>query len=229
MEIAAILLLIVTIISIVILMVVVMPKFKQLFDDMGAEIPAVTKIFLSASEFLQNYGFFIIVMLIGTLKNHGQISIKMDRIIIKLPWIGELIKKVQLARYAKTLSMMLKFGVPIQKSLEISKCVITNSWIRSELSDSSKRLNEGATFSSTIGRHFPVLTQQMVKIGEEAGDLGNSLSSISTIAQQEVNRSIHRLISIFEPLIIVTLGMIVAAVIGSIMVAVLSMNDLISI
>ena len=97
------------------------------------------------------------------------------------------------------------------------------------MSVSAERLKEGGTFSSTIGGHFPVLTQQMVKIGEEAGDLDNTLSKIAAISQQKVNRDIHRVIAILEPLIIVVLGVIVAAVIGSIMVAVLGMNDLISI
>jgi general secretion pathway protein F len=140
-----------------------------------------------------------------------------------------MILRIQLSRYAETLSMMMNCGIPIHKTLEISQCVITNSWIFQQISTSTSRLKEGATFSTTIGRHFPLLTQQMVKIGEEAGDLDNTLSNIAIISQQQVNRDIHRVIGIFEPLIIVTLGVIVAAVIGSIMVAVLSMNDLISI
>lgn len=230
-----IILLVVTVISIMILMVVVMPRFKQLFDDMGAEVPAVTRMFLSASDFLQQYGmlmalifasFFPIIMF---LKRHRELSVVLDRFVLKLPWIGSLIRKVQLSSYAETLSMMMNCGIPIQRTLEISQTVISNSWIRQELSQSSEQLKEGATFSATIGRHFPLLTQQMVRIGEQAGELDTTLEKISSISQQEVNRDIHRVIGIMEPLIIVTLGLIVAAVIGSIMVAVLSMNDLISI
>ena len=230
-----IILLVVTLISIVILMVVVMPKFKQLFEDMGAELPAVTKLFISVSDFLQGYGLVIGIALISLipltlyLRNNKDFSALMDRVLLKLPWVGDLINKIHMTRYAETLSMMLKCGIPIQKSLEISKSVIGNSWIRNEVSVSAERLKEGGSFSSTIGRHFPVLNQQMVKIGEEAGDLDNTLSKIATISEQNLNRNIHRLIGILEPLIIVVLGVIVAAVIGSIMVAVLGMNDLISI
>jgi len=230
-----IILLVVTLMSIVILMVVVLPKFKQLFEDMGAELPAVTKVFISASDFMQEYGLVIGMILISLfpvtfyLRNNKEFSASMDSVVLKLPWIGNLINKIQMARYAETLSMMMKCGIPIQKSLEISKSVITNSWIRRQMSVSAERLKEGGTFSSTIGGHFPVLTQQMVKIGEEAGDLDNTLSKIAAISQQKVNRDIHRVIAILEPLIIVVLGVIVAAVIGSIMVAVLGMNDLISI
>jgi len=146
----------------------------------------------------------------------------------KLPWIGNLAKKIQMARFAETLAMMLKCGISIQKALEISKTVVSNSWLNNQLSVAAERLKEGATFSSTIGAHFPTLTQQMVKIGEEAGELDSSLSKIATISQQNVNRDIHRVIGIFEPMVIVLLGVIVAAVIGSIMVAVLGMNDLIA-
>jgi len=230
-----IILLVVTLMSIVILMVVVMPKFKQLFEDMGGELPAITKAFVSASDFMQEYGLVIglviisLVPVIAYLRNNKDFSALMDRAVLKLPWIGDLVNKIQMARYAETLSMMMKCGIPIQKTLEISKSVITNDWIRRQLSDSAERLKEGGTFSLTIGGHFPALTQQMVKIGEEAGELGNTLSKIATISEQNVNRDIHRVIGILEPLIIVVLGVIVAAVIGSIMVAVLGMNDLISI
>jgi len=229
-----IILLIVTVLSIVILMVVVMPKFKQLFEDMGAELPTVTQVFVSASDFLQQYGTQICALLLGLgaalflLRSHAGFSAMLNRLALKLPLIGSLINKVQIARYAETLSMMLQCGIPIQKSLDASSEVITNSWIRQQFSAAANEIKEGGSFSSAIGRYFPALTQQMVKIGEEAGDLDNTLANIARILQRDVNRSIQRIIGIFEPLIIVTLGVIVAAVIGSIMVAVLGMNELIA-
>jgi len=229
-----IILLIITLLSIVILMVVVMPKFKQLFEDMGAELPAVTQTFVSVSDFLQQYGTLICAFLLGLgaalflFRGHTGFSTLLDRLALKLPLIGSLINKVQIARYAETLSMMLKCGIPIQKSLGASSQVITNSWIRQQFSAAASEIKEGGSFSSAIGKYFPALTQQMVRIGEEAGDLDNTLANIARIVQGDVNRSIQRIIGIFEPLIIVTLGVIVAAVIGSIMVAVLGMNELIA-
>lgn len=230
-----IILLIVTLLSIVILMVVVMPKFKQLFDDMGGELPAVTKAFIATSEFMQAYGLVIGLLFLGLspvvvfIRRQKNFCAIIDRFVLKLPWLGKLINKIQIGRYAETLSLMMQSGLPIQKSLESSKYVVSNSWIRQQLSASEDKLKEGGTFSSTIGRHFPALTQQMVNVGEEAGNLDGTLSNIARISRNEVNRDIHRIIGLFEPLIIVTLGVIVAAVIGSIMVAVLGMNDLISI
>ena len=229
-----VILLLVTVLSIAILMVVVMPRFKQLFEDMGAELPAITQVFISTSDFMQEYGLIIGVALISLapitlyLRRNRDFCALMDRLMFKLPWIGNLAKKIQMARFAETLAMMLKCGISIQKALEISKTVVSNSWLNNQLSVAAERLKEGATFSSTIGAHFPTLTQQMVKIGEEAGELDSSLSKIATISQQNVNRDIHRVIGIFEPMVIVLLGVIVAAVIGSIMVAVLGMNDLIA-
>ena len=229
-----IILLLVTVLSIAILMVVVMPKFKQLFEDMGAELPAVTQVFISTSDFMQEYGLIVGVALISLapitlyLRSNRDFCALMDRLMFKLPWIGNLAKKIQMARFAETLAMMLKCGISIQKALEISKTVVSNSWLSNQLSIAAERLKEGATFSSKDGAHFPTLTQQMVKIGEEAGELDSSLSKIAAISLQNVNRDIHRVIGIFEPLIIVLLGVIVAAVIGSIMVAVLGMNDLIA-
>ena len=230
-----VILLVVTALSIIILMVVVMPKFQQLFDDMGGELPTVTRAFMGVSEFLQNHGFmlaFVLTALIPVffyLKSNDSYRRIIDRYSLGLPWFGNLFEKIQIARYAETLAMMLKCGIPLQKSLETSLQVVTNSWIREELSVSTGKLKEGASFSATIGSHFPVLSQQMVIIGEQAGDLDRTLANIAKISQHQVNRDILRAVGLFEPIIIVTLGIIVAAVIGSIMVAVLAMNSLISI
>jgi len=227
-------LLVVTVFSIVLLMVVVMPKFKQLFEDMDAELPAVTQAFLATSDFLRDYGSLISALLLGfiaaipLLRRNPAFRATLDRFVLRLPWIGELLNKVQIARYAETLSIMLKCGIPIQQSLGASSRVVTNSWIRQRLSASANEIKEGSSFSAAIGQYFPSLTQQMVSIGERAGNLDKTLSNIARMLQHDVNRSIQRIIGVFEPLIIVTLGVIVAAVIGSIMVAVLGMNDLIA-
>lgn len=229
-----IILMIVTLLSIVILMVVVMPRFRQLFEDMDAELPAITQFFLSASDLLQNHGSLICAALlaagaaIAVLRHNSNFAAATDRLVLKLPWLGELANKVQMARYAETLSMMLKCGIPIQKSLGASSHVVTNSWIRKQLSTSANQIKEGKSFGSAIGIFFPPLTRQMITVGEQAGNLDNTLANIARIIQHDVNRSIQRLIGMFEPLIIVTLGLIVAGVIGSIMVAVLGMNDLIA-
>jgi len=229
-----VILLVVTVFSIALLMVVVMPKFKQLFEDMDAELPAVTRAFLATSDFLQAYGSVISALLLGliaallVLRRDAAFSALLDRAVLRLPWIGALVNKIEIARYAETLSIMLKCGIPIQKSLGASSHVVTNSWIRQQLFASADKIKEGSSFSAAIGQYFPSLTRQMVTVGEQAGNLDNALSNIARMIQQDVNRSIQRLIGVFEPLIIVTLGVIVAAVIGSIMVAVLGMNDLIA-
>jgi len=229
-----IILLLVTFCSIVILMGVVMPRFKQLFEDMDAELPMVTQVFLSTSDFLREYGSLISALLLGLaaglylFRNNPAFSAMIDRFVLKLPVVGNLLNKVQIARYAGTLSMMLKCGIPIQKSLGASSQVVSNGWIRQKLSTAADEIKEGGSFSAAVGQYFPDLTQQMVKIGEQSGNLDSTLANIARIIQHDVNRSIQRIIGIFEPLIIVTLGIIVAAVIGSIMVAVLGMNDLIA-
>jgi len=229
-----IILLLVTVFSIIILMVVVMPRFKQLFEDMNAELPVVTQAFLSTSDFLREYGTLLSALLLGLgtglylFRSNPTFSAMIDRFVLKLPLVGKLLGKVQIARYAETLSMMLKCGIPIQKSLGASSHVVTNGWIRQQLSTAADEIKEGGSFSAAVGKYFPDLTQQLIKVGEQSGNLEGTLANIARIIQQDVNRSIQRIIGVFEPLIIVTLGVIVAAVIGSIMVAVLGMNDLIS-
>lgn len=228
-----IILLVVTLVSIVILMVMVMPRFKQLFLDMGGEVPAVTQLFLDISDQMSNNGIYILMLLcvllliFQALKRHEAFAVWIDAKSLKIPWYGSLVEKIQMTKFAKTLSLLLKSGVSIQRSLEISQNVIANRFIKEDINNKAKLLNEGESFSSTIGTRFPLLTQQMVRIGEEASELETTLESIANIAQQDVDRNIKRVLGIVEPVIIVVLGVIVAAVISSIMVAVLSMNDLV--
>lgn len=228
-----IILLIVTLISIVILMVMVMPRFKQLFIDMGGEIPGLTQLFLNISDHMSNNGIYmlmlvcVLLLIFQALKRHKTFAVWFDAQTLRIPWYGSLVEKVQMTKFAKTLSLLLKSGVSIQRSLEISQNVITNRFIKDDIRNKAKLLNEGESFSTTIGTRFPLLTQQMVRIGEEASELESTLENIATIAQQDVDRNIKRVLGIVEPVIIVVLGVIVAAVISSIMVAVLSMNDLV--
>ena len=228
-----IILLFVTVFSIVLLMVVVMPKFKQLFEDMDAELPAVTQMFLSTSDFLRDYGSALCALLLGLvalvflLRGNAGFRALLDRVVLRLPWIGELVKKVQVSRYAETLSMMLQCGIPIQRSLGASCQVVGNSWIRKQFDLAAGEIKEGGSFSGAIGRHFPALTWQMIKVGEQAGELEQSLATVSKIIRHDVDRTIQRVIGIFEPVIIVFLGAVVAGVIGSILVAVLGMNELV--
>lgn len=229
-----VILLVVTILSIIVLMVVVMPKFRQLFEDMDAELPAITQAFLSTSDFLRDYGSLLCGLLLGMialgfgLRRNPSFRATADRLVLRLPWIGGLVQKVEIARYAETLSMMLACGIPIQKSLGASSQVVGNTHMRQQLIASADEIKEGSSFGKAIGRYFPALTQQILHIGEQSGKLDQTLANIARILQHDVGRSIQRLIGVFEPLIIVTLGVIVAAVIGSIMVAVLGMNDLIA-
>ncbi len=226
-------LLFVTVFSIVLLMVVVMPKFKQLFEDMDAELPAVTQVFLSTSDFLRDYGSVICAALLALfaaaflLRTNAGFRALLDRLVLRLPWIGELVHKVQISRYAETLSMMLQCGIPIQRSLGASCQVVGNGWIRARLDRAAGQIKEGASFSGAIGPHFPALTRQMIRVGEQAGELEQSLANVSKIMRHDVDRTIQRVIGIFEPMIIVFLGAVVAGVIASILVAVLGMNELV--
>ncbi|MDH5179746.1 MAG: type II secretion system F family protein [Gammaproteobacteria bacterium] len=226
-------LLVVTAISIILLMVMVMPRFKQLFQEMGGEVPAVTQLFIDISDLLANHGMtglgivLILLLIVNAVKKSEASSIWLDRKILALPWYGKLQEKLQMTRFAQTLALLLKNGVSIQNSIRISRGVLSNRYIEADIRNREQELSEGASFSNTVGQCFPLLTREMIRIGEEASELENTLLYVAEVAQQEVERSIKRVLGLLEPLIIVLLGLVVAAVIGSIMVAVLSMNDLV--
>lgn len=228
-------LLLVTLASIVILMMVVVPRFKQLFIEMGGEIPFITQVFIGISDIMNSYGLplFILLLLaavvLSVLRRRETVAEKIDSYVLRLPWIGGLTEKIQMAQFAQTLCMLLSSGVAIQRSLEISRGVISNRVLNRDIQNEESLLSEGGTFSATIGKRFPALTQQMIRIGEEASELEQTLAHVADMAGKEVNQNINRVLKVIEPVIIVGLGAIVAGVISSIMVAILGMNDLVKI
>ena len=228
-----VILLVVTLISIIVLLVVVMPRFKQLFLDMGTEIPGLTQFFISLSDFVIDGGPYLLItgaMLLSgllVLQRSDATNLWLDEHVLKVPWLGGLLRKAEMTRFAMALAMLMKNGVSIQKSIQISNGVISNRFIGNMIENKSRVISEGRTFSAALGDIFPGMTRQIIKMGEEASELENTLEHVAILSREDLNRTIKRMLVVFEPLVIVFLGVVVAAVIGSIMVAVLSMNDMV--
>ena len=230
-----VILIVVTIISLVILMVFVVPKFTQLFEEMGAELPLPSRIVFSAGEFLQGYGWLLVVLMIALffalrrLSSDPRFLARRDRTILKTPLLGDLIKKLQVSVFTRALGTLLLNGVPLVTALNIVRETLTSSTLRTAMQEVIVQVEEGHGLSKPISRseYFPKLVSHLIEVGEESGKLSATLLELARIYDDEVKDAVKRMITIIEPVLIIGLGLVIGGVIMSILMTLLSVNDLV--
>ncbi|QTA93112.1 type II secretion system F family protein [Desulfonema magnum] len=221
-------------ISIIILMTFVIPKFSIIFSDMGQAIPLSTQILLGLSEGLRTYWWLII----GTMslayfflqqyaKTPGG-RLRMDTCKINFPIGGELVRKVEVARFARTLGTLVKSGVPILQALDLVKDIIGNQVIAGSMKKIRERVKEGERLSKPLEDTgiFPSLAVQMITVGEESGRLDEMLLRVADNYEKVVRNMVKRFISLLEPVMILIMGVVVGFIIISMLMAIFSMNEI---
>lgn len=207
------------------MLTVVIPKIGSILTDSGQELPIYTKIILSFSDFLTNYGIFLLVALIlGAYfvyrygqTEHGKLSL--SRVKLSIPYVGQLYQKLYLSRFADNMHVMLSSGISAVRSLEITSSVIENAVYQTILLEALEGVKAGSPMSQTLGQYpdeIPAIMVQMLQIGEETGELGNILERMAKFYNREVNAAVDTLVSLIEPVLIVALavgvGFLLAAV-----------------
>ncbi|MCM3116745.1 type II secretion system F family protein [Neobacillus sp. MER 74] len=224
---------IIAIIVVIFLLVAVVPTFVSMFDDMGGELPAITKFVLSASSFMQSFWWivilliFAVVFLITYIKKSNQTKYYFDYFLLKMPIFGNLLQKAALARMMRTLSSLFSSSVPILQAMSIVEKVVENEVLAKVIRESRDSLEKGRSMTEPMESHwaFPPLVTQMIAIGEETGALDAMLSKIAEFYEKEVENGTDRLKSLIEPLMIVFLAGLVGTIVTSIMVPMFSMFD----
>ncbi len=227
-------LLVVTLLSLVLILVYVVPQFAEMFDEMGAALPTSTRIVLAIAEIVQRYGVQLLLLVIGLVYlAHRQLQqddsrLRWHRFCLRLPLFGSLLKKLDTARFSHSLSTLLKGGLPLLQALPLARDVMNNQVLLEDIRLATERLREGEGLSEPLIHTgvFPDLALQMIKVGEESGELESMLLRVSTVYEQEVNNAVQRLLTILEPLLIVGLGVIIGAIIMSILAAIMGINQL---
>ena len=221
-------------VSIIILLTFVIPKFSIIFSDMGQAIPLSTQILLGISELLQSYWWAILAVL-GTgyffLRKYLKTPagrLKFDRKKMKFPVVGDLIKKIEVARFARTLGTLTKSGVPILQALTLVKDIMGNKVISAAMENVYARVKEGDRLSKPLRDTgiFPPLAIQMITVGEETGRLDRMLLRVAESYEKMVRNTVKRLISLLEPTMILFMGLVVGFVVVSMLMAVFSMNEM---
>lgn len=220
--------------ALILLMVAVLPEFRPLFEQTGAEMPASTGAMIALGEGLRAYGAVIglaLALAFLALRNwmrrpSGRLA--WDRWILRLPLFRELIIKLETARFSRTLATLLGNGLPLLEALPIAIGTIGNSALRQALGDLAPRLKRGEHLSTALEacEPMPPLAVRMIRVGEESDQFEQMLLKVGGIYEDEVKRTVQRLLALLVPAVTLGLGLIVAVIVGSMMSAILGAYDL---
>ncbi len=204
------------------MLTLVLPTFSGLFASLGSELPAYTKLLIAISEFLRSwYMIAVIAIIIGTiwsLKNWYQTKegkFAIDLAILQLPVLGDIMRKVSVARFTRTFGTLTKSGVPIVTALEVVKESADSAVLARAIEAVQVKVQEGGTINGPLSESklFPPMVTQMVAIGEETGQLETMLEKVADFYDVEVSSAVEALTSLMEPIMIVTLGGLVGAIV----------------
>jgi general secretion pathway protein F len=220
--------------SLIVLFVYVIPRFAVIFKDVGEALPWITKIVLDFSQVLSQYGWAILlVLLIGSVAGvyyfrSPEGRAEWDRQSLRVWLLGDLLQKFETARFARTLSALLKGGVPLLEALGTVQGVVGNRLLARAVAQVQIRVREGKGMSQPLGESglFPPLALNMIAVGEETGKLEGMLSEVADHYDQEVKRTTKRLTALLEPALILGMGLIIGLVVVSMLLAIFSINDL---
>ncbi len=211
---------------IVVMLVVVIPKLLDIFKDTGQTMPFYTQVVIYASLGLRKWGIFLLIFVVGgaafiwrwSLSVSGKIFF--DSLQISVPIVGNLYRKLYMARLTDNLQTLIVSGIPIIRALEITADVVGNVVYRKAVLDAIEVVKAGGTISSAFEKHkeIPVLVTQMMKIGETSGRLDFILKNIAHFYQREVDSLVDNLVALIEPALIIFLGAGVGLLVASVMV-----------
>lgn len=222
--------------SVIMLLVFVVPQFSVLFADMGAALPVPTRIVIAVGDLFRDYWWALlavvalIALAVERRLRNPEVRTRLDRRLLALPLFGDLIWKLETARFCHTLSTLLKNGLPLLSALNLSKEeVVSNRKLSGLLDEVGEDLKHGRGLAEPVARReiLPQLALQTIRVGEESGHLDAMLAKVEELYDKEVQASVKRLLTLLEPVLIVGLGILVAGIIISIIVPILGANELV--
>jgi general secretion pathway protein F len=222
--------------SLILLLVYVIPQFTPIFEELGGDLPLITKIVLGVGAILQNFWWAIILLTVLVVWQFRRMladqekRFAWDGRVLATRWIGDLVGKLETARFTRTLGTLLSNGVPLLSALSIARNVISNTVLRKDLNDAAREVKTGGGLATNLasGGRFPRLALQMISVGEETGQLDTMLMKVSDTYDVEVRNTIERLLSVFTPVVTMLLAMLIGTIVLSVLLAILSINDLVA-
>ncbi|MSO22709.1 MAG: type II secretion system F family protein [Acidobacteria bacterium] len=219
--------------SIVVLLNYVVPKFATIFEDAGQALPLPTQILLSVSDFTKSYWWVFLLGLGGAWAGFTSYTrtekgrLKWDKAKLRMLLLGRVLQKIEVGRMARTLGTLVHNAVPLIQALNIVRDISNNRVISKAISDIADGVKKGEGVGQPMQRTgvFPSLAVHLIEVGEETGRLDVMLLEISKVYDKEVRAAIKNLVALFEPAMILVMGLLVGIIVVSMMLAIVSIND----
>ena len=206
---------------------VVIPQLKSIFDEVNVQLPLLTRILMGAGGFLSSWGWAILIIFgviiaFAVKYFRGEEGKQVwDEIVLSIPVIGGLSKKIAITRLATSTNVLMRGGLPIANSLEISGRVVSNTLYQRILNETADDIRKGGTISGTFTRYpeyFPPMVTQMIVIGENSGKLDELLDKVSSFYNDEVQNAINSAVELIQPILIVFLGVFIGLFIAAVLI-----------
>lgn len=216
----------------ILMLTMVIPKISSILVESGQDIPTYTKIVIALSDILVNYGVFLLIgiavgifFLVKFIKTPAG-KVAFDGIKLEVPYLGNLYSKLYLSRIADNLNTMLASGIPMVKALELTRDVVDNRVFLEAITQSLEDVKGGAPVSSAFEKHeqFPNILIQMMKVGEETGNLGEILATLAKFYQREVTNAVDTLVDMIEPVMIILLAVGVGTLLASVLIPIYNIS-----
>ena len=226
---------VVAIAIVVFLLTYVVPDIIEVFLRQGQELPALTRALLAASEFLASYGIYLLVLLIiGLMAFRYSLSkpgfrMRVHRQLLHLPLFAGMVRGVNTARYASTLSILTTSGVPLVEAMRIAGEVLSNDFLRQELRDAARKVSEGGSLHRSLDQtgYFPPMMLHMIASGETSGELDSMLERTARMQENTLQSKIAAIVGLFEPMMLLVMGVVVLIIVMAIMLPILNMSNLV--
>jgi general secretion pathway protein F len=225
---------VVALLSIVVMLGFVVPQFEALFADLGDALPLLTQMVVVAGNAIKAYGWIMLAVLIPLVfavrrwlaTADGQVWL--DKKLLALPVLGELVFKYEVGRFSRTLGTLLGNGVSLLQSISIAINTVDNSIVRKAFDGLAPAVKQGGRISTALSeaKMFSPMVVQMVRVGEESGSLDNMMLELAMVYDDEVQAGVKRALTLLEPLLILGMGAVIAIIIIAILMGILSVNDL---
>ncbi|HEC19631.1 MAG TPA: type II secretion system protein GspF [Gammaproteobacteria bacterium] len=218
-----------------VLLAYVVPKVVQVFDNIGQELPLLTRVLIATSEFVQNYWLMILsavlVLLVGFfyLLRYPAFRFAVHKIMLRLPLVSRLVRGLETARFARTFSILVASGVPVLDGMRISAQVMNNLPMREAVGAAAKKVREGSGIYLALesSGYFPPMTVNLIASGEAGGNLQEMLERAAAAQEREMESLISIALSLLEPLLLVSMALIVLFIVLAILLPIFDLNQLV--
>ena len=222
-------------VTVILLVTFVIPEFQPLFDQAGQELPVATQIVVAVGDAVRSYWWAMSLagLIVWLLSRRDYASaagrVRWHAMFLRLPLYGELVSKVEVARLCRTLGALLGSGVALLTALEIVRETLENIVLANAVGEVAEAARQGQGLSGPLAAQglFPVMAVQLVRVGEETGELEAMLTKVADIYDEEVRKTVERMLRLLVPVVTIGLGLLIAGIISSILVAILGINQLV--